>query len=181
VRKIYPAFFAPRLPNVLDIAGFTLIEFVLVLSLIAVLITLAIPTYQKWIAQHRAMTQVNRLVTAIQFARSEAVKRHVVVTVCPSSNGQNCTEKWRDGWIIFTDAKATGKFKSGDQILRVYNAISASDQLEWRALRSNQYLQLSPMGGTNGQQGTFIYYSSINKIATQIVISQTGRIRINET
>lgn len=157
--------------------GFTLIELLVVLVLVTVLIGFAVPTYRSLVASNRVLTQVNQVITAVNFARSEAVRRHMVVTVCPSANGQNCAGKWRDGWIVFTDQKATGKFAPGDQLLRVYSAIPVKDQLEWRGSRSSGYLQLSPTGGTHGQQGTFIYCASASKIPQVIIISQTGRIR----
>lgn len=157
--------------------GFTLIELLIVLSLAAVLMLFAIPTYRSLAISNRATTQVDQLITAINFARSEAVKHHTIVSLCPTIQGQQCEGEWRDGWLVFTDSKATGKVTSNDQILRVFGALPNKDRLEWRGSRSYRYLQLSPTGGTYGQQGTFIYCTQTSKIPYVVIISQTGRVR----
>lgn len=160
--------------------GFTIIELLIVLIVIATLILFAVPAYQSLIRQNRATTQINQLITAVNFARSEAIHRHVVVTLCPSANHQKCGGQWRDGWIVFTDPKRLGQIDSGGQILRVYRAIPEADKLEWQESRTGNYLQMDPIGSTHGQQGTFIYCMQKNTVPQVVIVSQTGRIREDE-
>jgi type IV fimbrial biogenesis protein FimT len=49
--------------------------------------------------------QTNDLVTAIQLARSEALKRGANMVVCASDTQTTCTGKdtWSSGWIVFSD------------------------------------------------------------------------------
>lgn len=161
-------------------SGFTLIELLITLTLLGILLALAIPNYQTFITSNRLITQVNQLVVAINFARSEAIKRHTTVTLCASNDGKKCDGFWNKGQIIFIDATDNGQVDTNDKILRIYSALPNTVQLEWRSLHKD-YLQMSASGGTHGQDGTFIYSSTQNPAEImKISVSQTGRVRIEK-
>ena len=91
--------------------GFTLIELLVTLAVAAILLTVAVPNFQMFVANNRMASQANDLITAFNMARSEAVKRAANVTVCPSSNSTTgnpptCTGTWTQGWIV-VDATGT--------------------------------------------------------------------------
>jgi type IV fimbrial biogenesis protein FimT len=163
------------------IKGYTLVELFVAIAVLGILLTLAIPVYQNFVANNRATTQVNQLVAAINLARSEAVKRHNTVILCASSDGKNCGKQWRDGWLIFVDKQSSGQVDSGDEVLRVYQALPAGDQLTLSSSRSNDYLQMDSSGGTHDHQaGTFTYSSADKKHQFNIVVSPTGRVRVEK-
>jgi type IV fimbrial biogenesis protein FimT len=64
--------------------GFTLLELMVTVAVLAILVTVGVPSFQDLIQNNRVTTQTNELVTALNFARTEAVKRgrnvEVVVT-----------------------------------------------------------------------------------------------------
>ncbi len=86
--------------------GFTLIELLVTMSVAAILIAIAVPNFQMFVMNNRMASQANDLITALNMARSEAVKRAANVTVCASSNGTGCTGTWEQGWIV-RDAAGT--------------------------------------------------------------------------
>lgn len=105
--------------------GFTLVELMITLAVAAILLTVAVPGFRDIIQNNRVTTQTNELVTALQLARSEGIKRGMTVSLCSSTNGAGCGGGWQQGWIVFTDANANGAVDAGtDQVLRVWEALS---------------------------------------------------------
>ena len=62
--------------------GFTLIELMVTLAVLAILATVGIPSFQRLAAEYRVSSQANATQAALQFARSEALKRRSDVVVC---------------------------------------------------------------------------------------------------
>jgi type IV fimbrial biogenesis protein FimT len=86
-------------------AGTTLIELLTVLAVVAVLATLAAPGFQTFALDNRRAAAVNGFLHNLFLARSEAVKRREVVSVCHSSDGKRCDPglDWSVGWIVFAN------------------------------------------------------------------------------
>lgn len=89
--------------------GFTLIELLVTLAVLAVVLSVATPSFKDMIANNRSTGLASELSAAVSFARSEAVKRVKRVTVCPSSNGTSCltSSDWAKGWLVFVDKAGT--------------------------------------------------------------------------
>lgn len=83
-------------------SGFTLIELMITLVLAVIVMTLAIPGFREMIQNNRIITHANEVMTAINLARGEAVKRGAQVNVTAKS-GTN----WASGWTVAT-ASGTG-------------------------------------------------------------------------
>lgn len=75
--------------------GFTLIEALVVIALIAVLLGVAAPSFVTFTASQRVKTASFDLYAALTFARSEAIKRRQAVTVAPASGTD-----WATGWTV---------------------------------------------------------------------------------
>ncbi len=90
-------------------AGFTLIELMVALAVLAIIAAIAVPAMQGLIAANRLSGASTELVTALQVARSEAIRRNAPVTVCGSADGASCanTTDW-SRWIVTGRDNATG-------------------------------------------------------------------------
>jgi type IV fimbrial biogenesis protein FimT len=86
--------------------GFTLIELLVTLTVAAILLGSAVPNYRIFVMNSRMATQANDLITALNMARSEAVKRAANVTVCAGTNCPGTANAWPQGWIV-ADAAGT--------------------------------------------------------------------------
>lgn len=62
--------------------GFTLVELMVTIAILAILATIGLPSFQRLIADYRVSAQANSVQGLLQFARSEAVKRRESVSVC---------------------------------------------------------------------------------------------------
>jgi type IV fimbrial biogenesis protein FimT len=80
--------------------GFTVIELMMAVVVLAVLLAVAIPSFQGAALGSQLRAQANELLASAYLARSEALKRNAVVTLCASSDGTSCTGSWHQGWII---------------------------------------------------------------------------------
>ena len=97
--------------------GFTLIEMMVTVALLAVLIALVTPSFRGLLRDNRAAAQANALVGSLMLARSEAIKRNVPVVVCQSDDGITCTgddDAWAAGWIVWPDSDRDGVLDPDD-------------------------------------------------------------------
>lgn len=84
------------------LAGFTLIELVVVIAIVAVLLALATPYFGNAALNGQLTGLANTLVATMSQARGEAIKRNATATLCMSSDGATCTTTggWEQGWIL---------------------------------------------------------------------------------
>lgn len=80
--------------------GFTLIEMMIAITVMAILIAVAVPSYRDASLGSQLRSSANELFASITLARSEAIKRNAVVTLCASSDGETCIGAWDEGWIV---------------------------------------------------------------------------------
>jgi type IV fimbrial biogenesis protein FimT len=173
-------------------AGFTLIELMVTLSIVALLLGLATPSFTAFFKDNRISTQVNEFVSSLNFARSESIKRGVRITLCKSNTGNSCatTGDWSQGFIIFTD-------QSNPALIPVYDSTSETLLKVKKALRGNvsiigntnvaDYISYMPSGQNlkiSGavQTGTLTICDDRGgqNVGKEIVISNTGRSRIEK-
>ncbi len=89
--------------------GVTLIELLVTLSIVAIIVAIGVPALRDFFAMNQMSAAVNDLVTSMHVARSEAIKREIPTTVCPSANwdepNATCTPlaSLADGWIVVAD------------------------------------------------------------------------------
>lgn len=86
--------------------GFTLIELMIVLVVLAVLVSVAIPTFRDATLASRLNASANNMISSIHLARSEAIKRNAVMKICASTNSTSCTAgaAMEAGWIVMPAA-----------------------------------------------------------------------------
>ena len=93
--------------------GFSLIEMMVVLSVLAVLLTVGAPSLNNLISDNRLLSQVYALRATLNNARTEALTQRTFVTVCNSSDGASCSGSWNQGYIAFTDFNGNGALDTG--------------------------------------------------------------------
>jgi type IV fimbrial biogenesis protein FimT len=97
--KLHPcAYRRPRSQQ----SGFTIIELMVVMVLLAVMAMLATPSWRTLQARNAIRTLANDYTLSVYFARSEAVRQNAPVTICPSNDGATCTDSaLENGWVVF--------------------------------------------------------------------------------
>jgi type IV fimbrial biogenesis protein FimT len=74
--------------------GFTLIELIVTVTILAVMVGLGAPSFSNLIATNRAKAAATDVYVALANTRSEAVTRNASVTLSPNAAG------WQAGWQI---------------------------------------------------------------------------------
>lgn len=102
--------------------GFTLIELMVAVAILAILVTVAVPSFQSVLTNNRLADSRDRMMSAIQYTKGEAVARNRAVTLCPSTDGATCASanNWDDGWIVVADNNSTGASVNIAEVLRVF-------------------------------------------------------------
>ncbi|MEF8686196.1 UNVERIFIED_CONTAM: GspH/FimT family pseudopilin [Comamonas sp. A-3] len=104
--------------------GFTAIELMVTVAILAVLAGLAAPSFNPIIERWRVRQVSEELQSTLYFARSEAIKRGGNVTILRSDDGGGCTavgtdtSLWSCGWIVFADLDNDGEQDSGEDTLQ---------------------------------------------------------------
>ena len=97
--------------------GFTLIELMIVVALLAIISAFALPAFQSFIASNRLTSEANELLAGLNLARSEAVRSQRRVVLCRASATGCVTtadgERWQR-WVVFVDNDADGVFDANE-------------------------------------------------------------------
>ncbi|MFT3669124.1 MAG: GspH/FimT family pseudopilin [Pseudoxanthomonas sp.] len=79
--------------------GFTLIELMVTLSVVAILAVMAAPSLSSFIRSNRLSSAANEMVATLQTARTNAISNRARVAVCPSADGTTCAAEMSNRWI----------------------------------------------------------------------------------
>jgi type IV fimbrial biogenesis protein FimT len=177
--------------------GYTLMELMVTISIAGILLTIAIPNFTSIISSNRLTTYANELVIALNFARSEAIRRGQLVMVMRKSATDS---EWERGWDLFVDNDANRVFNDdGDAILcevtedcllRTYDVLpdsytlrSGSSYACWVVYTVNGLSKGSgPSPACNGgfASDTFRLCNGTDKTTSRaITINAVGRIRVS--
>ncbi len=164
--------------------GFTLIELMVALAVVAVVVTFAGPSFADFIDRQRQVTGANQLVLALSLARSESVKRNQSVTFCKSVDGQSCagaSTGWEAGWIVFANTAAANAAtrESDEPVLRIFAGLPA------RTLNSPdlgaEFVAFRP-DGTANVRGSFVLCDRGGaQDALAVLLDANGRAAVSRT
>ncbi len=170
--------------------GFTLVELMVTLAIAIILLSVGIPSFTGTIENSRLTTAANKLITATNLARSEAIKRGVRITTCKSSNGSSCAASgdWAQGWITFTDEDNNATYSSATEtLLRVEGALgnnltfTGDTNIEdYISYVGGGQSQLSTGDGGGFQTGTLsLCDDRTGNYGKDIALSSTGRLSLS--
>lgn len=162
-------------PFVGSTRGFTLIELIVALLVVAVLATIALPGMRDFILEQRLRTQVNDFVSDLNFARSEAIKRRSRIGVCPGTSAGCSGTNWNNGRVVFLDANNDATWSAGDQVLRF------REELVSNTLNPNGVSRIifDSMGAVSVGAGTFTFCDPVrgSDAGRSVVLTSTGLMR----
>ncbi len=157
--------------------GFTLVELLVTLTVLAVVLAIAIPTFNSSLESVRQRTLVNQLLADLNFARSRAITTRRPVSLCAGAASCDDQAMWSGQVLIFDDLDANGMIDETDVTLRT-TAVTPSHSWKWRNFRQQRHMTFKPDGTTHSLNGTFILCRHETPLR-KIVINITGRARLD--
>ncbi len=98
--------------------GFTLVELMVTIAVLAIVTSIAIPSFSSIILNNRIAGTTQNIQSTLALTRSEAVKRNKPVRICrANSDLDDCAANgvnWGSGWLVKVD----------DEILKIGNPSS---------------------------------------------------------
>ncbi len=134
--------------------GFTLVELLITLGIIALSLSLVIPTFSV-LDKYSTERMARGVIQALMFSRSSAIQTQESVFICPSTNMQNCDRNWSGQLAVYKDLNGDKLLDEGDEVIQQFDLSSKHSHLKWRSFQNKRYLELLPTGMTNYQNGTF--------------------------
>ena len=103
-------------------SGFTLIELMMTITILAVVLVVAVPNIRDMIVNNRLAAQANNFIAALTVARSEAIKRRVTTRVQAWDVANDSdTANWGLGWQVIDT--------SNNEVIREFNALEGGSTL----------------------------------------------------
>jgi type IV fimbrial biogenesis protein FimT len=122
----------PEVPrNRYSTSGFTLLEALVVMALLGILVSMAVPALSGLRARYQLQAQAEGLLNSLVLARSEALRRQQRVSLCARATDATCDAngEWRQGWLVFTDPNNNGLRDAGEAVIEVHAALPTAAQM----------------------------------------------------
>lgn len=146
--------------------AFSFLELLTVITLLAVMLTLGLPTYQGLIQTNRSQTVHDQLKASLHLARTHSISHGKRVEICGSSQGTTCDHMWQKGWMI--------RELSSSKPIQIIS-LTQQEQLTWKGF--SRPIRFQPTGHSGTSNGTFTFCSHDAKPKWQIVLNRQGRAR----
>jgi type IV fimbrial biogenesis protein FimT len=129
--------------------------------IVGLLLAIGVPSYRFVTASNRVSSEINGLLGDLQYARAEAIRQGVTVSVCAATNATTCANSgtnWATGWLVFSDSSTSGALgtvdTATDVILRYQKALGGTDTftadqtIRFITFNRDGFVQNAPAGVT---------------------------------
>lgn len=154
-------------------SGFTIVELMVSLAVASILIGLALPAFNNFIAQRTLTAQVNDFMVAVQYARSEAGRRGATVSVQAQNAGDNANE-WGPGYCVVVGTP--GVCPNDGTELRSFPALGDSTLDGLGGMNGLAVMTFNSRGLLIGASGTFDLCRDGQTVGRTVTISTIGRV-----
>ena len=153
--------------------GFNLLELLIAISILGVITALAVPSFQSISINSNLSTETNDLVSSLRYARSEAAKQGLNVTVCSANAGLTAcsgSADWSTGWLVVD---------SGGTVLNVREALAADTATEMDIVGGTGAIVFNRNGFSSSAR-TIKLCGPENSAqrARGVIVSVDGRVRL---
>ena len=149
------------------------------LVVLAVLLTIALPSFRTFITSNRLTAQINELVADLSTARNMAASSSRRAYLCIAADATSCAgsgSDWATGRILWVDYNSNGSLDAATELVKYLPALTGNVTLTTTGLATSDSITFQPYGGLTGTgTGTFTLCAPGDTNGRQITLSYTGR------
>lgn len=156
--------------------GLTLLELMLTMSILAIAVTLVVPSAQSLFQQQRIIATVNTMSASLQLAKEHAVTQFSDVTLCPTIDYVTCQNDWSQAKMIFVDVNDNNERENDETI--IHSLPEAPFGVD---ITSSNNTITFYMSGFSATPSTILLCdrSDENSLARALFISLQGRVSVS--
>jgi len=162
-------------------AGFTLLELMITVGILAIVLSVGVPSYRGIVMDNRLASQANLFATSIKLARSNAVRFQRNATVCSSANYDaavpTCSSNndWSGGWIVWVD-KDRDAATDANEIISVSGPVHSASEL--KSTSANRFTYDGRGFATTAAGELTLCDNRSGEMGRRIRVNATGRTNI---
>lgn len=162
--------------------GFTLIELIVTIAVIAIIASLAMPYYHRFMAEAEAKNITRLLEFHIQKAKSSAAVYRTNVVICSSPDLSSCqSNQWNQGFLVFVDYNKNRQVDTNEPVLSQHQDPLKYGALSWQGtLNSSSVTFQGDSGLPRGSNGSFYYCAHQIAQHQKLVLSMMGQTRVEQ-
>lgn len=155
--------------------GFTLLELLVTIAVLAILVTLGVPSFAGMVRNTRELNAYHLLTASLATGRIAAVRYNTPVLVCPSEDGASCRDDlaWEGGWIVRLERPAPG---GAPTVLQHIDGIGGG--LALRGTGGRRRVRFTPAGWSYGSNLSIrLCTRKEPRLLGKVVVNNAGRTR----
>ena len=159
------------------VSGLSLIELLIVITIVAILMAIGIPSYQSVITSNNISSEVNALGADLAHARSEAIKNGATVSVCASDTSGaapytcSASTTWSGGWITLASIPS-------NTVLRVQQPLTTTDTVISASTNALTTVSFNTFGFSNIKGSITVSPQSGTVSPKTVCISAVGNMAV---
>lgn len=164
--------------------GFTLVEMMVTVVVLAIVITVAVPSFASLITSNRLTAEANDSLSAFYLARAEAIKLNQTVRLCHSADGVQCSVAPNTGWLgwivvpeIANPTVVASGILSSDQII-MQSSAALANQGDIVRLTPQGLVRAANNAPLNATLRVCVTNSNVSDNIRDIEIRSGGRARV---